>query len=127
MEPLYISATDETPEVKLDASKNLFEFSGKSLPEDVVTFYNPILDWLNNYSENLNDTTQLVFTLDYFNTASSKMILDILLKLEEFQEQGKGVKVLWKYAEDDEDMQEAGEDYQSIIEIPFSLIAVEEL
>ena len=49
MEPLYLEATDETPGVNLDADKNIFEFNGKSLPEDVVTFYNPIFDWLNQY------------------------------------------------------------------------------
>lgn len=119
MDALNIEATDETPEVKLDAGNNIFEFNGKSLPEDVVTFYNPILDWFNGYSDNLNDTTMVTFTLDYFNTASSKMILDILLKLEEFQDQGKEVKVKWRYADDDEDMQEAGEEYAEIVDVPF--------
>jgi len=119
MEPMYIDGTDETPDVKLDVGKNIFEFTGKSLPEDVITFYNPILEWLDGYAENLNDSTQFTFTLDYFNTASSKMILDILMKLEEFQDKGKEVKVKWNYAEDDEDMQEAGEEYAEIVDVPF--------
>ena len=119
MEPLYLEATDETPGVKLDADKNVFEFSGKSLPEDVATFYNPIMDWLDEYSERLNNVTEVEFRLDYFNTASSKMILDILLKLEEFQDSGKEVKVKWYYQEDDEDMEEAGEEYAEIVDVPF--------
>ena len=119
MEALYLEETDETPGIKLDSEKNIFEFSGKSLPEDVATFYNPILDWLDNYSKNLNDMTEVVFRLDYFNTASSKMILDVLLKLEEFQESGKSVKVKWYFAEDDEDMEDAGSEYSEIVDIPF--------
>lgn len=119
MKPLYLDATDETPEVKLDKDKNIFEFNGKSLPEDVVTFYNPIMDWLDEYSANLNDATEVKFRLDYFNTASSKMILDILLKLEEFKDSGKVVKVKWYYAEDDEDMEEAGAEYAEIVNVPF--------
>lgn len=119
MKPLYLDATDETPEVKLDKDKNIFEFNGKSLPEDVVTFYNPIMDWLDEYSGNLNDVTEVKFRLDYFNTASSKMILDILLKLEEFKDSGKIVKVKWYYAEDDEDMEEAGAEYAEIVDVPF--------
>lgn len=119
MKPLYLDATDETPEVKLDKDKNIFEFNGKSLPEDVVTFYNPIMDWLDEYSGNLNDVTEVKFRLDYFNTASSKMILDILLKLEEFKDSGKVVKVKWYYAEDDEDMEEAGAEYAEIVDVPF--------
>ncbi|HAW52017.1 MAG TPA: nuclear pore complex subunit [Flavobacteriales bacterium] len=119
MEALYLEETDETPGIKLDSEKNIFEFIGKSLPEDVATFYNPILDWLDEYSKNLNDTTEVVFKLDYFNTASSKMILDVLLKLEEFQESGKAVKVKWYYAEDDEDMEDAGNEYSEIVDVPF--------
>lgn len=119
MEGLYLEETDETPGVKLDADKSLFEFVGKSLPEDVATFYNPILDWLDQYSENLNPVTEVIFRLDYFNTASSKMILDVLLKLEEFQDTGKEVKVKWHFAEDDEDMEDAGAEYAEIVDVPF--------
>ena len=119
MEPLYLEATDETPGVKLDKDKKIFEFIGKSLPEDVVTFYNPNMNWLDEYSNQLNDVTEVKFRLDYFNTASSKMILDILLKLEEFKSAGKQVKVKWCYATDDEDMEEAGAEYAEIVDIPF--------
>jgi len=40
---------------------------------------------------------------------------------------GTEVKVNWYYEEDDEDMLEAGEDYQAIIDLPFKMIEVEEL
>jgi hypothetical protein len=119
MEALYLEATDETPGVKLDKEKSIFEFNGKSLPEDVVSFYNPIMDWLDEYADQLNNVTEVKFRLDYFNTASSKMILDILLKLEEFQDTGKEVRIKWYYAEDDEDMEEAGAEYAEIVDIPF--------
>ena len=36
------------------------------------------------------------------------------------------VKVNWYFETDDEDMAEAGEDYQAIISIPFKMIEVEE-
>lgn len=123
METLKIDPTDETPKVILDAAGNTFELSGKSLPEDVTSFYNPLLEWLEAYSNNPNDLTKVVIKLDYFNTASSKMILDILLKLEEIQEGGKEVLVSWHFREDDEDMQEAGEEYSEIVEVPFELIS----
>ncbi len=38
----------------------------------------------------------------------------------------KGVVINWYYEEDDEDMLEAGEDYQSILKIPFKMIELEE-
>ena len=32
----------------------------------------------------------------------------------------------WHFEEDDEDMEEAGEDYQAIIQVPFNMVEVEE-
>ncbi len=123
MEALIIDATDETPQVLLDSADGKFEFTGKSLPEDVAGFYNPILDWLDQYAESPNDSSNFVFKLDYFNTASSKLILDILLKLEEINEEdGKEVLITWYYDEDDEDMEEAGEEYSDMVDIEFKLI-----
>lgn len=121
MEVIEIQPTDETPKVVLNAEGNVFEFSGKSLPEDVTSFFNPLLEWLEQYAEHPNSMTKFVFRLDYFNTASSKMILDILLKLEEMKEAGHEVLVSWQYREEDEDMQEAGEEYAEIVEVPFEL------
>ena len=122
MDPIIIAPTDETPEVELDAGNNKFEISGKSLPEDVTAFYDPILDWLDKYIGSPNSATTFVFKMEYFNTASSKMILDILLKLEELEGESE-VLVKWYYREDDEDMEEAGEEYADIVDIPFEQIS----
>ena len=121
MEPLRIEATDETPKVVLDPANNAFEFSGKSLPEDVTTFYKPVLDWLDAYGNSPNPQTVVNFKLLYFNTASSKLILDILFKLEELTEKGANISIKWHFQEDDEDMKEAGEEYGELVEMQFEL------
>ncbi len=68
-------------------------------------------------------TMSLEFKLEYFNTASSKLLLDILLKLEEISEEGAAIDVKWFYAKNDDDMQEAGEEYSDLVSIKFELIA----
>ena len=109
MEKLHIVETDETPMVLLDAANLQFEFSGKSLPEDVTSFYGPILDWIDDYADEMDgEEAVFKFNLIYFNTASSKMILDIFMAIEGMVEDGKNVSVEWIYDEDDEDMEEAG-------------------
>jgi hypothetical protein len=123
MELLKVEETDETPAVSLDPTSGVFEFSGKSLPEDVTTFFNPILAWLEEYETSPNATTKAIFKMDYFNTASSKLILDVLMKLEEIHEEHEGVSVEWHFREDDEDMEEAGEEYSEIVEIPFEQVS----
>ena len=123
MEVIKIKGTDDTPNIILDKDSGIFEISGRSLPEDVTTFYEPILNWLDDYQEEANDKTVFAFKLVYFNTASSKLILDILMKLEEMHEGGKEVLIKWFFPEDDEDMEEAGEEYADIVDVPFEQVS----
>ena len=112
MEPLRIEQTDDSPQVELDQESGRFEISGKSLPEDVVDFYQPVLDWLGGYRSNPNPKTEFCFKLLYFNTASSKLILDIMMVLEEMTEEGNDVVIQWHSIRSDEDMQDIGAFYE---------------
>ncbi len=125
MQVIKIQGTDDTPAVTLDVNKSNphLEISGRSLPEDVVAFYDPILEWLDDYAEEPLKKTIFNFKLEYFNTASSKLILDILLKLEDMYDDGKDVLARWHFPDDDEDMEEAGEEYADIVEIPFEQVS----
>ena len=122
MEALDIRATNDTPKVLLDPENEVFEISGRSLPEDVVTFYQPILDWLEEYKDNALDFTEFVFKFVYFNTATSKLVQDILIKLEEVHEAGHKVQVVWFYEEEDEDMLDIGEEFSESVDVPFEII-----
>jgi hypothetical protein len=123
MEAIKIKGTEDTPNVILDAAANIMEISGRSLPEDVSSFYGPILNWLAEYIKTPNPKTIFNFKLVYFNTASSKLILDILMRLEDLSKKGNEVLVKWYYPEDDEDMQEAGNEYADIVEVTFEQIS----
>ena len=124
MEPLIINKTDDTPAIHLDKAAGTFSFSGKSLPEDVTSFYAPVFAWIEAYAASPNDVTNVVFKMTYFNTASSKIILDVLMRFEDIHNAGSTKVVIeWHHDEDDEDMQEAGEEYSEIVEIPFKFVA----
>jgi len=119
MEALRIEKTDDSPGITLDREANVFRISGKSLPEDVVDFYQPVLDWLHAYSKSPNPATEFEFKLIYFNTASSKLIMDILMIFENMVDEGHDVKVRWLSLDSDEDMQEAGREYEEMMDVPF--------
>jgi hypothetical protein len=115
MKAIEIKGTDDTPTILLDKEAGTFELSGRSLPEDAAEFYHPVLQWLTEYAASPNPSTDLTIKLEYFNTASSKLLLDVLGKVESVQ----GVKVTWYYFSGDDDMQEAGEEFAELIEVPF--------
>jgi hypothetical protein len=115
MDILNLEGTEDTPKIILDKKNGIFEISGRSLPEDSTEFYRPVLEWISSYQGEANPSTEFVFKLEYFNTASSKLILDVLSALEDVP----GAKVVWCFHEDDEDMEEAGEEFSELVEIPF--------
>src|SRR5690606_7248302 len=115
MDILNLEGTEDTPKIMLDKGNGIFEISGRSLPEDSAEFYQPVLDWIDEYSKEANASTEFMFKLEYFNTASSKLILDVLSALEDID----GVKIIWYFHEDDEDMEEAGEEFSELVELPF--------
>ncbi|PLX10664.1 MAG: nuclear pore complex subunit [Marinilabiliales bacterium] len=126
MEPISIEGTPKTPTVNFDAESGKIEVKGRSIPENSIEFYKPLVDWLEAYAGSPASLTEVNVQLEYFNTSSSKCILDVFKKLEVIFKSGNEVVINWYYEEDDEDMLEAGEDYQSIIRIPFKMIEIEE-
>ena len=122
MEPLFIEETIKTPQIEFNAEKGELRISGKSIPENSMEFYKPVYDWLNTYSAQPASQTTLTVALEYFNTSSSKCLLDVFRKLEWLNKSGAhNVNVTWLCEEEDEDMFEAGEDYKSIVNLPFTI------
>ena len=124
MNSLIIEMTDDCPQINFDIESGKMEISGKSLPENVIFFYAPVLEWLHQYTEQPKPLTEFTFKLTYFNTASSKLILDILMLLEQIKENGKEVIINWHFPEYDEDMRDAGLEYSEMVDIPFNHISI---
>lgn len=119
MRPLLIAATAKTPQIEWNDEQSTLTLSGRSIPENAVEFYRPVLDWTHGLEA---DTPMTVMVqLEYFNTSSSKCLLDLFKRLETSSE----IQVKWHFDADDEDMLEAGEDYDHIVSLPFTFIEVD--
>lgn len=115
MKPLLIPGTSTTPTITLDADKGIFEISGRSVDDNPSEVYLPVMQWLNAYAKDPKSTTIFAFKLEYFNTASSKVLLDTISALSFI----RNTKILWYYQDEDEDMKEAGEEFFELVNIPF--------
>lgn len=123
MENIQLEGTGRTPAVTFNATQGTLEISGRSIPENSISFYKPLFDWIDTYIEQPREQTNIVFNLEYFNTSSSKCILDMLRKLEKLSIAGHKAKVEWHYEDGDEDMEESGNDFKSLIKLDIDLIA----
>jgi len=125
-ESFVVNETLKTPEFVINYAEGLIRIRGKSIPEDSDRFYKPILEKLDWYVENAPDKTRVTVHFDYFNTTSSKYILKIFRRFEDIYRKYKDITIYWYYEADDLDMMYCGEDYQSILSVPFKLVEIEE-
>jgi len=118
MENLKIKATKATPDILFDKEKNILEIKGRSYPGSTKEFYAPVFSWLENYFKQLTDERVTVnLEIIYFNSTSSKVLMDFLSVLEDEINKGKNISVNWFYEDDNDDMLEFGEELQEDIDV----------
>ncbi len=124
MDTLKIDATTSTPEINFDPNTNILNFSGKSYPENVSEYYGPVFKWLDEYIKSLGDEEVSVnMELIYFNSSSSKVLMDFFDLLEEACENGKKITVNWIFDAENDSAQEFGEEFQEDVEsLKFNLV-----
>lgn len=130
MENLDVQGTFTSPVILFDAENLIFTIEGECRPENVLTFFQPVLDWLDNFKvfaaqQNFNNKLlQFDFKIEYFNSSSAKFIFTIFKKIKLLQEFGINIEVNWNYDQLDEDLFETGKELQKILELKFNFIAI---
>lgn len=106
-----ISATDRTPQLEVLFDQGLLLVKGESYPEDVASFYGPVIEAVRQLTESCAEI-RASFELIYVNSSSMKALYRIFEVLQLKKNEGGVITILWKFEEDDDVMQELGEDFQ---------------
>lgn len=109
------------PSVKLNADTGMCEIEGESYLEESSLFYQPIYDWLVEYTKSKKPLV-FNFKLSYVNTSSSKHILFILRLLKKYGEDGNDVQTIWNIEHGDMDTEEDVEDYMIITGLKIKIL-----
>lgn len=125
MARMVIEETTKTPGIILDPQEGTISIKGRSIPENSLAFYQPILEAMDQYANAPKDYTKMTIQLDYFSTSSSKCILDLFKKLENIIKKGKTAEIYWLYEDKDDNIRDAGADYETMIDVPFKIVAIE--
>ena len=122
MRPITLKSTTTEPEINLDPVQGLIEIKGRSIPENPIEFYKPVLNWLADYSANPQPLTTVNIDLEYFNTSSARCLFQVLKSLETLS---SAIKLNWMYEEGDEDIRFIGEDFKARLKLKeFNIIEV---
>lgn len=125
MNRLDIEGSKSTPRVVCDHERGEVLLRGYSYPENAVGFYQPLLDWLGAYlGDAQTGALQIDFELIYFNSSSSKILLDLFDLLDAAAAGGRVIRVHWLYHQDNESALECGQEFQEgIAHLAFELVA----
>lgn len=119
MDTLRIEATDKTPSVLFDPARGLLQIQGCSIHENAARFYEDLFARVEAYAASPARRTEVRIALEYFNSSSAKYLLDILKRIDDLHATGASKASLeWSCEEGDLDMQEAGNDYKALLEMP---------
>ncbi len=111
-----------TPTVKFSANSGECIISGESYPEEAASFYKKLSSWIEDYL-NVNEGIKLDFRLSYFNTSSSRGILDMLFILKEKERKGKSIEINWYFSDpDDNEVLLEAEDFMDDTGLKFNMI-----
>jgi hypothetical protein len=110
MNNLKIEATSSTPAIQFKRDGRML-IEGRSLPENVQKFYDPLMDWAKKINA---EAVKLDINMEYLNSASTKKILEFL-KILDANNCIKTFIVNWHYETDDEDTLENGQIFEELL------------
>lgn len=116
-----INGTESTPNIYLDKNGGIFSITGRSLPENAINVYSPVMSWFEEYSKSPNPETTLDIHFEYINSSSIKQLAKLLTSLEKIASNGGKVAVKWHHAAEDTDTRAYGEHLAKLVSFPIIL------
>jgi hypothetical protein len=115
---ILIDKTADCPYVNF-TEQGLLEIEGRSITEDVFSFWQPLIEWIEQYIKLPAKHTRVVVFLDYTNSSSNKYLNEMMKLLDACAANGNSVEIIWRYEDDDESILMLGEDLDALTVIPF--------
>lgn len=104
-----------------DAEARRFEIRGRSFPEDTLSFYEDLGNWLRDTSTDQNLKGALEIYLEYFNTGTYIRLLELFNLCAELNRSDHSLEVNWFVEENDEDSIDNAKSFLDVVHVPFNL------
>ena len=121
MEDFIREQTNKTPGI-IFRTDGYFKLTGRSIHENPEVFYEPLIEWVDEYKKHPLPETIVDISIEYFNSSSAKYVLSLLQNLTHIVQDDRKLTINWFYEEGDDDILERGQYYSSVLGIPFHFI-----
>jgi hypothetical protein len=123
MNTITKTATEDTPEVNFNELDSSLKISGRSMPEDAISFYTPIIQCIEELHATGFSLKQIDFHFEFLSTSSTKQVMKVFQVVNEINKT-KEVKVNWLYDENDTNMKRTGELLLKLVQFQMSFSEV---
>jgi hypothetical protein len=117
MHRLQIAPTIRTAGVDFDPESGFLSVQGNSIPENADGFFQPLHDWIEEFSNAHPEKVKLRVFMTYFNTATIRHIISMMKRL--VFHYGDKLTIEWAYERGDEEIRERGQDLSEVVKFTF--------
>jgi len=114
--------TNTLPKINYDEMAGTVKIEGRSISSDAEIYFNEFLPYFEDCIKRNPMDLILNLDLEYFNTKTSKILMSFFNIAKTVENKGFTIKVNWYFEEGDEDMEDAGDDYESLTKLDFNII-----
>ena len=83
---------DRSPAISFLVESGECVLEGRSQMQNPFEFYEPLIEWVENYFTKFDKKTlKFILKLNYYNTGSSKMLIDLLEILQKNKDSGQNL------------------------------------
>ena len=109
--------TSHAPRIQYQPDQSTIKISGVSILENAPAYFEPVFAMASKFLEE-HQKLELIFHLEYFNTATSvcfKTLLDSIHKSKE----NRPVSIKWRYDKEDQELMENGQTIEELTGLEF--------
>ena len=126
LDEVHILPTDSTPEVFLNP-KGIIKIKGRGLIINKFEVLDQIMNWIKEYINNPADITNVIVAFEYLNSFSTSILVSILNKLSQINQQTKKLTIRWYFEDGDDDILERGEYISSAYNLPIDFFMTDDI
>lgn len=116
-----------SPRIHADAEFGVVQIIGNSFTSLHIETYQPFFAWLEKFLSVPGKNIRAEFWMEYFNSSSSKSLLEILDVLSVYQNNYKGsINTFWYYQKHDTDMLDDGKEMEEDSGIKIRFISLDQ-